>query len=148
MGFLIALVRTKHPVTKMFIHRSVIGVIGSLSHVRLFYRSLVPPPRHFSGMNTHRGLLEGIPSMALPPCRPLQRLQVVHGGVFPPSALGDENTVTGGADRKGNQILSAGITESLRSNPETHPTSGLSKFRSQKPPFIVSVSLNWVFFYL
>lgn len=45
----------------MFIHRSVIGVIGSLSHVRLFYRSLVPPPRHFSGMNTHRGLLGGSP---------------------------------------------------------------------------------------
>ena len=146
---LIALVRTKHPVIKMFIHRSVIGVIGSLSHVRLLYRSLVPPPRRFSGMNTHRGLLGvEIPSMALPPYRPLQRLQVVRGGVFPPSAFGDENTVTGGADRKGNQILSAGITESLRSNPETHPTSGLSRFRSQKPPFIVSISLNWVFCYL
>lgn len=121
MGFLIALVRTKHPVTKMFIHRSVIGVIGSLSHVRLLYRSLVPPPWHFSGMNKHRGLVGGIPSMALPPCRPLQRLQVVHGEVLPPSALGDRNTMTGGADRKGNEILSAGITESLRPNPETHP---------------------------
>ena len=45
----------------MFIHRSVIGVIGSLSHVHLLYRSLVPPPRRFSGMNTHRGLLGGDP---------------------------------------------------------------------------------------
>lgn len=41
MGFLIALLRTKNPVTKIFIHRSVIEVIGSLSLAHLPYRGLV-----------------------------------------------------------------------------------------------------------
>lgn len=79
------------------------------------HRSLVSPPRGFSGMDKHRGLGQGgLPSMG-PPCRPHQRLKVVLGGVLPPSALGDGHTDRQSRQGKGNPIL--GITESLGSNP-------------------------------
>lgn len=54
---------------------------------------------------------------------------------LPPSAL--VVGTLGKAEQKGNWILLMSLSHADLTNPETHPTSGLSRFRSQNPPLIV-----------
>ena len=113
------------------------------------HRSLVSPPCGFSGMDKHRGLGRGggLPSMG-PPCRPHQRLKVVHGGVSPPSALGAGNTVTGRADR-GKETGSSALAslshsdQSLKVTPPLDfPGSGAKSLPSLFRPVSIGFSVT------